>query len=255
MRLDLQPSRTDTDHQSGAAMRLLFLCPPIDSKPLLSWCLVRQIRLHLVGAPLGVMLCLCAASPAHACTSCAFALADWFLPPVSLWCLLALVGYLSAPVLCATRRIRLGGVPTLPQALLAVLCLLLAAALLGPIALLPLLIQPLILAARCCLLSKAVPSPSPLSPALRRLYKTLAAAMLILFCFSLYTRAKRTDGQFIVRWAGTGAAHNALEGLRQRETHSQDEYRYIVRHAQGSVAEQARERLALLSLNDDDKSR
>jgi len=77
----------------------------------------------------------------HACSVCAYALADRFLPPIYFWMVFASLWFLALSVLSETTNIKLAGIPKILKAILLVLILNIAGLfILGPIFVLALLL-------------------------------------------------------------------------------------------------------------------
>ena len=164
----------------------------------------------------------------EACSSCVMAQFDKFLPPIYLWVLFATVWFLSLSIFDRYNSSKLPGIPSLLQALLIVLILLVVGAIyIGPLGFMLLLIP--------CFSSvlNAFLWGNKLEKKLRYHLKIISCVWLIcligLFANSIRINYTRTDSDFILQWESTYPARRLLQNLVQKGPDSLEDLRRILK--------------------------
>ena len=178
------------------------------------------------------------ATEALACGVCVMAAFDSVLPPILLWMLLSTTWFISNGVF---RSVTGASLPLQPGALgaiaLAFLGLIIGAAMLGPLTVLPLAIPPAYAFIRSLIRRRDGETP------LRVIGFVHLAAVAVTLVFTVHTLHTRTDAQFITRWSGSAIARKKFANLRATEPASLKTYREIVVSENAYMAGEAAERI------------
>jgi hypothetical protein len=182
------------------------------------------------------------ATPAAACGGCVFAMADMVLPPITLWCVIAVTWFLASAAVASILRLELPLQPKLLVASLVAAGGVVLSGIVGPLALLPLGIPPLVAFVHAGFGARRAGERG------RRAILLLGAAHVVAATIGLgllvFTLTTRTDADVIVRWPFSPPARERWRELAARGQAGLPELREIVERADGMLLAQAALQLA-----------
>lgn len=180
------------------------------------------------------------------CAGCATAMADLALPPIFLWSFLAAGWFFGASFVAPSGMRGAIGVPKPFRAFLAIMVVgVIGASFIGPIALLPLAVPPLILGFH--LFSKRVKGEwgEAHTRKIAVFAGLMAASFLGLSAYSVSIHMTRSPADFILQWENTASARYMAKSLAARTPPPLDEYRKLLQSGRRFAMETAADALAL----------
>jgi hypothetical protein len=195
----------------------------------------KNISLLFVRSIVAILVLLLSAQTAWACMQCQFAYVDYILPPVQLWCVIAVFWYFITTLIVTIFNVKLNGMPTRGTAwILLLLAFIASFIMLGALALLPLIIAPII-SFITVLRNK---NRQQISTTARRTVIVVGciASLAVMITTGVCIRIlnKRTDAQFIVQWSGTLPSIGKFYKLKSQRPENLNAYRYIIKHSDDS---------------------
>jgi hypothetical protein len=179
----------------------------------------------------------------YACVQCVASLSDAILPPIFIWCLIAIVWFLGTAFIRSIYKVQISGVPGIIKAIgLFVLLFVVGASMLGPIVILPLIIAPAVNYGRSFVVESVQLWGPRANMAIKLFGHIMATATVVTLIMSIYIHATRTPGQFIVQWGGSSLY--SFDELKRSEPQSLQDYRYIVENGNEISVMQAAKRIA-----------
>jgi hypothetical protein len=195
-----------------------------------------------------LMVIILNAKEVKACSVCIVAAMDKVLPPIYVWCLIAISWFLLNSLVSALYRTKISFTPDLIEALIVfVICVILGGAFLGPLPILALAITPTI--TFLVSFTKTNKGNWKNNPYYGIQFVGFAAAIAItITSYHTYQILQnRTLVHYIVQWPGAGISSvTLLEQLKEKEPASLDDYRYILEHGKGFILIRAAERVAII---------
>ena len=165
------------------------------------------------------------AREAYGCGVCALAAIDWVLPPAQLWIFLPLSWFVASAV--ATRFSGVPFGPSLPAASVwAVVALFVAAALIGPLATIPLGMTAAVVWLRTALSSTHRRKSAVVVVGVVHLIAVTAGVG-----YGLRARQTRSVGEYVCKWPASAPARAKFAQLAATGAQAAPSYRYIVRNA------------------------
>ncbi|MFY9226653.1 MAG: hypothetical protein WAQ98_28515 [Blastocatellia bacterium] len=189
-----------------------------------------------------------------ACSVCLVATMDKVLPPIQIWCLLAMIWFLLNSLISALYRAKIAYTPKIIEALvILVACLMFAGAFLGPVLILALAITPTI--AFLVSFTKINKGNWKNNPYYGIQFVGFAAAIAItITSYHTYQILQnRTLAQYIVQWPGYSIV--LLGKLKEKEPSSLADYRYILENSNDYILIPVAERIAIIGDPDSDSKR
>lgn len=172
---------------------------------------------------------------AMACGQCQFAYFDYIMPPIQLWCAIAVIWFFLTAIISAAYGVKLKGMPKIATALvLLVIGLLASVIMLGALSLLPFIIPPAISFVSAIRKHTQHTLPSAVRKAVIVLGIAASTAIIAAVGLSATILVKRTDAEFVVKWDGTLPAIGIFNGIMSQKPEPIETYRYIVDHSNGS---------------------
>ncbi len=203
-----------------------------------------------------VGLILSSSGTAEACGVCVLSMVDYILPPGLFWFFYPVVGFLFMSAACSFEGERMAFIPTIGRAVvLSLVCIILGASLVGPIATIPLGLPVIVATFRMWRLQgKSVPQKG---------FPNLVLVAGIAFCavglsvslWGVMRRASCSQVEFMVQWPTSPITRGRLDGLRSREPESLEEYRGMIDRGVGSLDGEIAGRIAELGFWAEDSSR
>jgi len=194
------------------------------------------------------------AKEVKACSVCIVAAMDKLLPPIYVWCLIAISWFLLNSLVSVLYRTKISFTPNLIEALIVfVICVILGGGFVGPIPILALAITPTI--TFLVSFTKINKGNWKNNPYYGIQFVGFAAAIVItITSYHTYQILQnRTLGQYIVRWPGYSFA--LREQLKEKEPFSLADYRYILENSNDYILIPVAERIAIIGDPDSDSKR
>jgi len=205
--------------------------------------LIKIKSIYLIAASISLIF----VAKATACSQCQFAYFDYFMPPIQIWCLIALGWYLATAILSTVYKVKLWAIPNIALVvLLIVICLVASFIMLGPLSLLPFMIPPL---------ANFIGVLKQKNKYSQKISKTIINigifALILLFIFTIQSIKivmTRTDVKYIVKWDGTIPAIVAFNKILKKNPERLDVYRYIIENEKSMhyAAKGSLKRIAIL---------
>lgn len=165
------------------------------------------------------------------CSMCSTAIMDRLVPPALAWGVIGPTWMLLSGALGTIHRSRVPGNPRILISLaLLVLGGYLAASSLGTMVAVFFYIPPIRAFAAATWGASARYDNPNLRRDIRRLGFLATIAIVVTASVGVHTYLTRSDGEFVVRWGGTGPARTVLLGLDPQDPASLPDYRYVVEH-------------------------
>jgi len=192
----------------------------------------------------------------EACSICVIAAMDKVLPPIYVWCLIAISWFLLNSLISTIYKVKISYTPSIAGALvLFILCILFGGAFLGPIPILALAIAPTITFLGS--FAKTNKGNWRNNPYYSIQFIGFAAAVAITVTsyqtYQIYQN--RTLAQYIVQWPSSGYSLSLFNQLKEKEPTSLADYRYILEQGRGFILVSVAERIAIIGDPDSDSKR
>lgn len=172
---------------------------------------------------------------AWACMQCQFAYVDYILPPVLLWCVIAVSWYLITALIVTVSNVKLNGMPTRGTAWLVLLLAVIASfIMLGALTLVPLIIPPIISFITMLRSKNRQQFSAATSRTVIAVGCAASLAVVIASGVCIHILNRRTDAQFIVQWSGTLPSIGVFNKLKNQWPENLNAYRYIIDHSDDS---------------------
>lgn len=206
-----------------------------------------SVRARAIGLILPFSLLLLSPARAHACGICAWGIVAWFIPAVVEISAGAVIWFIGMAIVFWRAGREHVGIPSPTGCIVLVfVALVLSVVFLGPMTLLPFTIPCSIVFLR----SLRVSWSFSWDPALRtsaRAWGGIGAVALSVMLINGYVRTDGwSEGDYIVRWSGTGMARGKLKSLRDKEPASLDDYRKVLLRARRYDVAYAAERIGAI---------